>query len=54
MGDKEREIKVEDIVAKMKYEIWMEGVNMTDEYQGVWIRYKKVEAIIDKYKKELL
>lgn len=31
-----------------KSELWMEGVNMTDEYQGVWVRFRDIEKILDK------
>lgn len=37
----------------MMYEIYMEGVNMSGEYQGCWVRFKKVEKIVDKYIGEL-
>lgn len=30
-----------------KSELWMEGVNMTDEYQGVWVRYRNIEKSLD-------
>ncbi|MBP5423766.1 MAG: hypothetical protein J6Y78_15125 [Paludibacteraceae bacterium] len=33
----------------MMYEIYMEGVNMSGEYQGCWVRFKDIEAIVDKY-----
>ena len=33
----------------MMYEIYMEGVNMTGEYQGCWVRFKNIEKIVDKY-----
>lgn len=33
----------------MMYEIYMEGVNMTGEYQGCWVRFKDIEKIVDKY-----
>ena len=33
----------------MMYEIYMEGVNMSGEYQGCWVRFKNIEKIIDKY-----
>ena len=33
----------------MMYEIYMEGVNMTGEYQGCWVRFKNIENIVDKY-----
>ena len=32
---------------KVKSELWMEGMNMTGEYQGVWIRYRDIERVID-------
>lgn len=33
----------------MMYEIYMEGVNMTGEYHGCWVRFKDIEKIVDKY-----
>ena len=33
----------------MMYEIYMEGVNMTGEYQGCWVRFKDIKKIVDKY-----
>ena len=33
----------------MMYEIYMEGVNMSGEYQGCWVRFKNIEKIVDKY-----
>ena len=36
-------------VSQMMFEIYMEGVNMTGEYQGCWVRYKDIEKIIKKY-----
>lgn len=36
----------------MMYEIYMEGVNMTGEYQGCWVRFKNIEKIVDKYMTE--
>lgn len=36
----------------MMYEIYMEGVNMTGEYQGCWVRFKDIEKIVDKYMAE--
>ena len=36
----------------MMYEIYMEGVNMSGEYQGCWIRFKDIEKIVDKYMAE--
>ena len=31
------------------YEIYMEGVNMTGEYQGCWVRFKDIEKIVNKH-----
>lgn len=36
----------------MMYEIYMEGVNMTGEYQGCWVRFKDIEKIVNKYMAE--
>lgn len=36
----------------MMYEIFMKGVNMTEEYQGCWVRFKDIEKIVDKYMAE--
>lgn len=36
----------------MMYEIYMEGVNMTGEYQGCWVRFKNIEKIVNKYMAE--
>lgn len=33
----------------MMHEIYMEGVNMSGEYQGCWVRFKDIEKIVDKY-----
>ena len=33
----------------MMYEIYMEGVNMTGEYQGCWVRFNNIEKIVNKY-----
>ena len=33
----------------MMYDIYMEGVNMTGEYQGCWVKFKDIEKIVDKY-----
>lgn len=35
--------------SQMMIDIYMEGVNMTDEYQGCWVRFKDIERIVDKY-----
>ena len=39
-------------ISAMMYEIYMEGVNMTGEYQGCWVRFKDIEKIVDKYMAE--
>jgi len=36
-------------VSNMLYDIYMEGVNMTDDYQGLWVRFKDIETIVNKY-----
>lgn len=36
-------------VSQLMYDIYMEGVNMTGEYQGCWVRFKDIEKVIDKY-----
>lgn len=41
-----------EVLDKIKADLWMEGMNMTGEYQGVWVRYRDIERIIDKYKAE--
>ena len=33
----------------IKSKIWDSGMNFGGQYQGVWIRYRDVERIIDKY-----
>lgn len=30
-------------------ELWMEGMNMTGEYQGVWVRFRDIEKVIAKH-----
>ena len=35
--------------SEMMHDIYMEGVNMTGEYQGCWVRFKDIEKIVDKY-----
>ena len=37
------------LLADIRGELWMEGMNMTGEYQGVWVRHKDIERVIDKY-----
>lgn len=33
----------------MMHEIYMEGVNMSGEYQGCWVRFKDIEYVVDRY-----
>ena len=33
----------------IRAEIWDSGMNMGGEYQGVWIRYRDIEKILDKH-----
>lgn len=33
----------------MMYDIYMEGVNMSGEYQGCWVRFKDIENIVKHY-----
>ena len=37
------------VIEDIKAELWMEGMNMTGEYQGVWVRYRDIERVIDKH-----
>lgn len=41
-----------DKLIQLRGDCWDAGVNMTDEYQGVWIRYRDIEEMIDKILKE--
>ena len=43
----EQEQKIDK--SAMMYEIYMQGVNMTGEYQGCWVRFKEIEKIVDRY-----
>lgn len=42
-------IKLIRTIEDIKSELWMEGLNMTGEYQGVWVRYRDIERVIDKH-----
>ena len=44
-------IAADDEVDKsaMMYDIYMAGVNMAGEYQGCWVRFKDIEAIVNEY-----
>ena len=37
------------VLEDIKSELWMEGVNMGGEYQGVWVRFKDIEKVVDKH-----
>lgn len=37
------------VLKKIKSELWMEGMNMTGEYRGIWVRFRDIERIIGKY-----
>ena len=40
---------LEDIRSKILYEIYMDGVNMANEYHGCWVRFKNIETIVNRY-----
>ena len=40
------------VLDKIESELWMKGMNMDGEYQGIWVRFRDIERIIDKYKTE--
>lgn len=37
------------VIDDIRSELWMEGMNMTGEYQGVWVRFRDIERVIDKH-----
>ena len=41
-----------DVLKTIRGDIWLDGVNMTGEYQGVWTRFRDVEKSFDKALKE--
>lgn len=41
----------EDDVANIRRELWDLGVNMGGEYQGVWVRWRDIVDVLDKYTK---
>lgn len=43
------EEKIREILGNIKHECWDNGMNMSGEYQGVWIRYKDIEGTIDRF-----
>ena len=44
-------IKEEYDISQLMYEIYMEGVNMSGEHQGCWVKFKDIEKIMNKYVK---
>jgi len=44
---------IKQIKENMMVDIYMEGVNMAGEYHGCWVRFKDIEAIVDKYFRRL-
>lgn len=36
-------------IEAIRNDIWMAGMNMTGEYQGIWVRFKEIERIFDEY-----
>ena len=51
------ESKTVDVVKgeldEVRRECWDAGRNFAGEYQGVWVRFKDIERIIDKHLKEV-
>lgn len=45
--------KQKSAIEDIKAEVWDNGMNMTGEYQGIWIRYRDVGRIIDRFTKGL-
>lgn len=45
---------LDEIRHLMMCEIYMKGVNMTDEYQGCWVRFRDIEKVVNKYFDEVL
>lgn len=37
-----------DVLRAIRGNIWLDGVNMAGEYQGVWTRFRDVEKAFDK------
>jgi len=37
------------VLEKIRSELWMEGMNLTGEYQGIWVRFRDIERIINKH-----
>ena len=47
-NDKNRFVPV-SVIEDIKAELWYSGVNMVEEYQGVWVRYRDIEKAFDKH-----
>ena len=37
------------VIEDIRAELWDSGMNMTGEYQGIWVRYRDIEQIFDKH-----
>ena len=33
----------------LKTELWFDSVNMAGEYHGIWVKFKDIERIFDKF-----
>lgn len=42
-------VPLKEVADDIKAELWDSGMNMTGEYQGVWVRYSDIEKAFDKY-----
>ena len=42
-------VLLKEVADDIKAELWDSGMNMTGEYQGVWVRYSDIEKAFDKY-----
>ena len=45
----EQALKQDSVLDDIKADLWMEGMNMAGEYQGVWVRFRDIEKVIDKH-----
>ena len=46
---KEKEAEMKQKVRNVMSELWDNGMNMSGEYQGVWVRFKVIEQTMEKY-----
>ena len=44
--------ELNDVLVDIKRQCWDSGMNMTGEYQGVWVRFRDIEKIVDGHIKE--